>query len=1354
MKFTIATFCFGLGVACANSPLLPLQAPSSPFQLNQASDVQEFPVEWEGTSLVAGPKRIVMSSDGEIKILANGREVVTADMPLQIINSETQDRQWVAPVQNYPADGFSREEASFAKEGDVLTCKKVLHVEDQRSVLTTSLELLDDGLARLSYAWEPLKEPFQLYSRTVIVSMPQFEAEGSSFDLDGKVGSITASSEGTLGEAKDFQKLEIDPANPSRSFSLLGTQDSGSLLAQVRDDSKSIWYRVSEPKGTHRIELLIDIRKGTAVKRSGQVMGGIDFNAIEGITLPDYNSSRNLLSNPSFDQGVRTYNLLERTKLPQEWGVSPYALDQETAWSGDSSLRLTAPKSTGSDFRFVGLPMRTMAIPLNPGTYTFSLYAKTLQDARLSVWFPNAAWVGNRKTSLPIGWKSWKEAGAQAIFEISGDWKRYSLTFEVPASMPVFAVFGAESPEGTGQVWIDGLQLEKSAEPTAFTQRPAAGRLLTSSEDNFLEPGDPLEARLELTAGPQAEGQVEVEVTDFFGETLAKDTLDFTTDDQGRSVVDLPWEGKLPRGIFVVKATYRLADGTSTFDFHRLAIMDFLENKHRLKGFFSDDYTDTASERFDFLALLDRYRKTGVGGKNHSYRWDNEEVWKAYQDAGFMLTDSVMSQRMAPYTGVHSKVVGFALAGELLGNGLRPEDSRILIRDFNHDSNGEITDAWLKKFKDTVATLAAEHPWVPMWSLGNEVYSNYPVEWWSKDGDPDKAFRKYAILQKAFIEAVKQGNPEAKVYQGAPSNMSPNGGIAETGHTIAELNKLGDVKFDWIGIHCYRATPESPDLDADAQTLFDLLDKNGYEDVPVFWPEGMHYGPYTIPQWGIVSASWLPPSVWLYGTLTYDMGWSEKISAAWRARSWLVGLKYQNRVKSAVSSGFINNLDMDIDHTPFATQKISNTLGKLLGDAEFRKDVRFASYIRCYIFEDAQQRPVAAVWCHHPKLDAGMMQPPVAEAEFVHGSAMQIFDLMEAQREFSPDAEGKFTFPVSSFPLFFRGEPGTLASFEKIFEEASVISGEGVAPIMLASRPLAADQVEITVTNLLSKPFTGELICGPTQQTLKVPSAGQAKTTLPLPIALSADRIQEESLPLTLRSEQSSLDLDLSFRGLLGQSQDSPIIVDGKLDDWASTPAVPFTGRQLYDAKTVTDEDFSGHFQIAWTPQGLYLAVSVVDDHLAVKDWPKPGDRWNNDSLQIYFDTMGDARSRQQHGFDENDYDYAVHPSADGLHSEVFRRLSPDPQLGLATTAPPDNAITEDIPSAFSRNENGYVYEIFFPAKYLLPIRLAEGQGFGLGLTVNDKDEADGPRRSSMTNLLDGQDCFLRPHLWPYVLLD
>ena len=58
---------------------------------------------------------------------------------------------------------------------------------------------------------------------------------------------------------------------------------------------------------------------------------------------------------------------------------------------------------------------------------------------------------------------------------------------------------------------------------------------------------------------------------------------------------------------------------------------------------------------------------------------------------------------------------------------------------------------------------------------------------------------------------------------------------------------------------------------------------------------------------------------------------------------------------------------MDAMLTPYAAQLVPNTLSNLLGNADFREDIRFAPFLRAYVFEDAQKRPVAAVWCHQDK---------------------------------------------------------------------------------------------------------------------------------------------------------------------------------------------------------------------------------------------------------------------------------------------------------------------------------------------------------------------------------------------------
>ena len=86
---------------------------------------------------------------------------------------------------------------------------------------------------------------------------------------------------------------------------------------------------------------------------------------------------------------------------------------------------------------------------------------------------------------------------------------------------------------------------------------------MTSAEGNFLQAGKPIDARLDiLTSIPNQSGNATVKVKDFFGEQLFKQVFPFTSDTSGHARVELPLDGKLPRGIFVVKVEYSLADGT------------------------------------------------------------------------------------------------------------------------------------------------------------------------------------------------------------------------------------------------------------------------------------------------------------------------------------------------------------------------------------------------------------------------------------------------------------------------------------------------------------------------------------------------------------------------------------------------------------------------------------------------------------------------------------------------------------------------------------------------------------------------------------------------------------------------
>ena len=553
---------------------------------------------------------------------------------------------------------------------------------------------------------------------------------------------------------------------------------------------------------------------------------------------------------------------------------------------------------------------------------------------------------------------------------------------------------------------------------------------------------------------------------------------------------------------------------------------------------------------------------------------------------------------------------------------------------------------------------------------------------------------------------------------------------------LAECNKLG-VKFDVIGIHPYRFSPENPDLDDDTARLLNVLEKNGYGKAEVYWPEGMLWGPFNLPQWGTISSSGqLPPRTWR-GSLSYDMGWTEKKSAAWYARAWLVALKYSDRIIGATSGQQVNNCFMDTMLTPYASQLVPNTLCGLFGKIKFKKDIRFAPYTRTYIFEDDQKRPIAAVWYHDEKVDNGNADSPVATTDF--GDALEaVIDLMNSPRAFKP---GVMTYPVTPFPLFFRGKPGTLDKMIDAFEKTEMVSGTSNSTLVLDAVPVDSRNFKLSFRNFISKEFNGKI----NGEAIRVPASGSASLELPLPVPLKADSIVRQNIPLKLVSNTGKkYDNDCDLHAFIVKR----VPADAALDtlDWNSLPKIPF------DRTTGKKNQVSGFFRLGWNHLGLFLETSIRDEKFVHVEYPNPFNRWRNDCLQIFIDTMANARRKILPDFDEDDYSYAVFPNSKGTSAQMFRYRMVDPQLGLATQAPDENTFAPDMPCSFVRRNGLSTYRVFFPAKYLLPMRLQKGWNFGFCLFAPDSNKP-GKVDDYLTLTTDGKHANNRPKTWPLAVL-
>ena len=255
--------------------------------------------------------------------------------------------------------------------------------------------------------------------------------------------------------------------------------------------------------------------------------------------------------------------------------------------------------------------------------------------------------------------------------------------------------------------------------------------------------------------------------------------------------------------------------------------------------------------------------------------------------------------------------------------------------------------------------------------------------------------------------------------------MDPQYGTAWVERYIQDAKRIDPTAhFDGAACHHYRNFPENPDLDSDIAAFLAMLDRNGCGSWPFYINEGGCYPPFNIPEESISPYVWNSANPWYFGPLSYHSGRSERISAAFSARNWLVALKYQSRV-ACMEDFMTPSRYTDIDFTSRFYEKIPNTLGRLLGNASFYRDIRFASYVRCYVFkDDTTGSPIAALWGYKETVDRWQESPPLYKFDF-GGLDLKFIDLMENEVAYPQDCDGRTIIPLSPFPLFIKGMPGT-----------------------------------------------------------------------------------------------------------------------------------------------------------------------------------------------------------------------------------------------------------------------------------------------------------------------------------------
>lgn len=727
-------------------------------------------------------------------------------------------------------------------------------------------------------------------------------------------------------------------------------------------------------------------------------LNDIDFWANDRLHLPDYGASGNLIMNPSFEAGFRYWGFpcYAQGVIPLRHS-SFHDIESREVHSGSRSLRLRAMPFQNP------LPVGVFPLPVNPhAKYTLSFYAKGSLPESLKI----NVWARGRTMHFLPGVVS---------LPVNDQWQRFTLP-GIPTEKFVSIYFEARryGSSEEGCIWLDDVQLETGPEATDFKQPPVTAQLVSAARGNFLEFGQAPDFNLVIQSSANANGTVSLSVEDFFFKRVFSGSYPFAADNTGRCSIRLDElndaiRANNLRGVFIVTAVFSV-DGASRpyTDYFRFSVMDFLKNAHKNKDMFNLTFVyQLQSGGPEFERFLERGRAIGFG----SFTYD---FGKFANDLDYDLD----SERMKL-----TEAYGFACMG-------RP------VLKLHDGDNGEISelngtlkmtgvkhrvdpDAFaLQSFAAICTEKARNRPWNNIWWFTGESNPGcQPLE-----NHPD-AFARFLI---ATNRGIKAGNPRAKVLiEGGPWNLAPNQGTQWVERYIRDAKRIdANVQFDGAAAHHYRDFPETPDLDGDIAAFIAMLDRNGCGDWLLYINEGGNYCPFDIPEekvspYEVHSANW-----WYMGPLSYHCGRSERISAAFSARNWIIGLKYHARVK-CMNDFMTPSRFVDADFTPRFYEKIPNTLGQVLGNASFVKDIVFAPDCRGYLFrDDASGVPIAVIWGHKESVDKWQQEPPSYAFDF-DDQDVEFVDLMENNITFPKDGSGRTVIPLTPFPIFIKGLPGT-----------------------------------------------------------------------------------------------------------------------------------------------------------------------------------------------------------------------------------------------------------------------------------------------------------------------------------------
>ncbi|HEY3332302.1 MAG TPA: sugar-binding protein [Capsulimonadaceae bacterium] len=1025
-------------------------------------------------------------------------------------------------------------------------------------------------------------------------------------------------------------------------------------------------------------------------------IGGVDYSVNQG-HLPQYELSRNLIQNPGFENGFQYWTTGWRDARMENMPVhaDDYEIATERPFAGHRCAMLLGERGQTPN------GLSTMAIPVTPGKlYTLSVYARADRD-------------GMSMTSEVMGYRD--GGSLYAGDTLHTDWRRYSHTF-TPKSAIVNVWFIKGGPSDASSVYIDNVQLEEG-QLTDYTEKPLDLVLVTSQRSSVSQVGKPVAAHWEVHGKPLTSGTATIVTRDIFGAELHKQAVAFKTDAAGDATIAQPWCETLDKGLYIQEASVQTADGFKIRQYGRLSIMSFITERTKHQTMFSTGALDRTSGSWD--RRLGAYRDYGLGSS-----------------VPFGVPSADFTAKLKQY-GLGGAATCLGENGEAVDASYAKSGAINLKRDFK-GSDDDL--AAIERFS---YDHARANPDQTRWKMVNEPAS---------PADDAETMKRLMKAYAAAYRGIKRAQPNSIVYSPDPANIQPSSGAK----WLALFIECGGLKVcDEIAAHHYRPRPESPDLDMDIESLFAMLDKHGYHG-NLWFTEGGGWQSVHLPAIGMnVHAALSSEGVfgdWHSGFFTYDMTLGEKIASAYTMRTWIMCLKYGDRLKQASDWLLQMRLGLDYDLKPTPEIHVLNVLNNLLGNATYAKTIPMGSKAHGYAFVNAAKQPVIALWTTDLANETGPATGPVLRL----GALAKDVTIVNMVGTTIKPTNGEVK--VSAYPVFLVGKPGSVDSLSAAVVKAATAAMDAEALVGYGQRT-SDQQLAFSLRNTFGSPVRGTITATLGRQTaaraVEIAPGKTETVSIANPASTSGLTAMDAVMTWKPAAAGVSTRFPIRFDALSCPRAPKGIDIVSDLSTWpaggvVSVPShiIKFDAPQQLNAKYPDGQawggqaDLSATLRMAYDADTLYLAFAVRDNVLSPS--ATVGGAWTGDGIQIYFDPWLTGHAKLGTDWPSDAQVLDVWPGASGL--QVNREVAPDHQVAFLNPG-----VVGEIKSHFTKTADGYTVVLAIPSRQLAPLELKPGGVFNFAFLINDNDGEY--RKQGLSLTAAGTEPFQRWDLWPTVVL-